>query len=35
MTKAHWSVQIGNFAQRVNAHKAAIRARRMADRCLA
>ena len=25
-----WSVQIGNFAQRVNAHKAAIRARRMA-----
>ena len=27
---AHWSVQIGNFAQRVNAHKAAIRARRMA-----
>ena len=32
--KAHWSVQIGNFAQRVNAHKAAIRARRMADRVL-
>ena len=26
-----WSVQIGNFAQRANAHKAAIRARRMAD----
>lgn len=25
-----WSVQIGNFAQRANAHKAAIRARRMA-----
>ena len=32
--QAHWSVQIGNFAQRVNAHKAAIRARRMADRVL-
>ena len=32
--RAHWSVQIGNFAQRVNAHKAAIRARRMADRVL-
>ena len=30
----HWSVQIGNFAQRVNAHKAAIRARRMADEVL-
>ena len=30
----HWSVQIGNFAQRVNAHKAAIRARRMADAVL-
>ena len=30
----HWSVQIGNFAQRVNAHKAAIRARRMADTVL-
>ena len=29
-----WSVQIGNFAQRVNAHKAAIRARRMADTVL-
>ena len=29
-----WSVQIGNFAQRVNAHKAAIRARRMADSAL-
>ena len=29
-----WSVQIGNFAQRVNAHKAAIRARRMADKVL-
>jgi D-alanyl-D-alanine carboxypeptidase len=29
-----WSVQIGNFAQRVNAHKAAIRARRMADEVL-
>jgi len=29
-----WSVQIGNFAQRVNAHKAAIRARRMADTAL-
>ena len=26
-----WSVQIGNLAQRANAHKAAIRARRMAD----
>ena len=26
-----WSVQIGNFAQRVNAHRAAIVARRMAD----
>ena len=26
-----WSVQIGNFAQRANAHKAAIRARRTAD----
>ena len=26
-----WSVQIGNFAQRANAHKAAIQARRMAD----
>ena len=32
--RAHWSVQIGNFAQRVNAHKAAIRARRMADKVL-
>ena len=32
--QAHWSVQIGNFAQRVNAHKAAIRARRMADTVL-
>ena len=32
--QAHWSVQIGNFAQRVNAHKAAIRARRMADAVL-
>jgi D-alanyl-D-alanine carboxypeptidase len=31
---AHWSVQIGNFAQRVNAHKAAIRARRMAHTVL-
>ena len=31
---SQWSVQIGNFAQRVNAHKAAIRARRMADRVL-
>ena len=30
----HWSVQIGNFAQRVNAHKAAIRARRMANTVL-
>ena len=29
-----WSVQIGNFAQRINAHKAAIRARRMADTVL-
>ncbi len=29
-----WSVQIGNFAQRINAHKAAIRARRMADQVL-
>ena len=29
-----WSVQIGNFAQRANAHKAAIRARRMADTVL-
>ena len=29
-----WSVQIGNFAQRMNAHKAAIRARRMADNVL-
>ena len=26
-----WSVQIGNFAQRVNAHRAAIVARRMTD----
>jgi D-alanyl-D-alanine carboxypeptidase len=33
-TVSQWSVQIGNFAQRVNAHKAAIRARRMADRVL-
>ena len=32
--RSQWSVQIGNFAQRVNAHKAAIRARRMADRVL-
>ena len=32
--KSHWSVQIGNFAQRLNAHKAAIRARRMADTVL-
>jgi D-alanyl-D-alanine carboxypeptidase len=32
--ESQWSVQIGNFAQRVNAHKAAIRARRMADRVL-
>ena len=32
--QVHWSVQIGNFAQRVNAHKAAIRARRMADTAL-
>ena len=32
--QVHWSVQIGNFAQRVNAHKAAIRARRMADTVL-
>ena len=32
--QSHWSVQIGNFAQRVNAHKAAIRARRMADAVL-
>ncbi len=32
--ETHWSVQIGNFAQRVNAHKAAIRARRMADTVL-
>ena len=32
--QAYWSVQIGNFAQRVNAHKAAIRARRMADTVL-
>ena len=32
---SRWSVQIGNFAQRVNAHKAAIRARRMADNVLA
>jgi D-alanyl-D-alanine carboxypeptidase len=31
---SQWSVQIGNFAQRVNAHKAAIRARRMADQVL-
>ena len=31
---ANWSVQIGNFAQRINAHKAAIRARRMADTVL-
>ena len=30
-TPSLWSVQIGNFAQRANAHKAAIRARRMAD----
>ena len=33
-SSAQWSVQIGNFAQRVNAHKAAIRARRMADTVL-
>ena len=26
-----WSVQIGSFARRVNAHRAAIAARRMAD----
>ena len=32
--RSQWSVQIGNFAQRMNAHKAAIRARRMADRVL-
>ena len=32
--QGHWSVQIGNFAQRINAHKAAIRARRMADMVL-
>ena len=32
--QSHWSVQIGNFAQRLNAHKAAIRARRMADTVL-
>ena len=32
--RSQWSVQIGNFAQRVNAHKAAIRARRMADQVL-
>ena len=29
--KTSWSVQIGNFAQRVNAHRAAIVARRTAD----
>jgi D-alanyl-D-alanine carboxypeptidase len=29
-----WSVQIGNFAQRVSAHRAAIQARRMADGAL-
>lgn len=29
-----WSVQIGSFAQRVNAHRAAAQARRMADNVL-
>ena len=29
-----WSVQIGSFAQRVNAHRAAAKARRMADNVL-
>ena len=31
VSKTSWSVQIGNFVQRVNAHRAAIVARRMAD----
>ena len=31
VTATSWSVQIGNFARRVNAHRAAIIARRMAD----
>ena len=33
-TKTSWSVQIGSFAQRFNAHRAAIVARRMADNVL-
>ena len=31
VTATSWSVQIGSFARRVNAHRAAIIARRMAD----
>jgi len=31
VTTTSWSVQIGSFAQRFNAHRAAIVARRMAD----
>ena len=31
VTATSWSVQIGSFARRVNAHRAAIAARRMAD----
>ncbi len=31
LTKTSWSVQIGSFAQRFNAHRAAIIARRMAN----
>ena len=34
VSKTSWSVQIGNFAQRFNAHRAAIVARRMADKIL-
>ena len=32
--KTIWSVQIGSFAKRANAHKAAARARRVADNVL-
>ena len=31
VTATSWSVQIGSFARRVNAHRAAIAARRMAN----
>ena len=34
VTATSWSVQIGSFARRVNAHRAAIIARRMADDAL-